>query len=81
MSGRRAPTWGHIQKLCKKHDIEIIHKRRSGEKKLKGKGPDGRVYVMSVQHRCCTSKSDVFWHDYTKQFQRMFGISDDELYS
>lgn len=79
MSGRRTPTWGDIEALCDAHDIEIIP-GKGGEKKLKGMGPDGKVYVMRVQHKCCTRKSDDFWIDYTKKFQRTFGISDTELF-
>lgn len=78
MSTRGAITWGRIVEICKKRGIEISF--RDSERKLKGRGADGQNRVMRIGHKCCRSHNTVVWTDYVKAFQRLFAVSNEELY-
>lgn len=79
MSARGTVKWRHIVELAKKHGVEVLM-GKGGERKLKGRGADGKFTQVRIGHRCCNHAGSEVWAPYLKTIQRHFGWTDEELY-
>ncbi len=77
---RGAITWAQLKRACRKHNppVEIL-KGPGSERKLRGFDSTGKITVMRIGHKCCSSPTDVVYIDYVLNIRRRFGITDEEL--